>query len=103
MLNDESRRKIRELKIDELVDILDDQEQRLDIYASMSFDDRLSLAIDELYLRKNNKRAKRLISTAKLRYPVADINTLTKLLEEFNLATQTGSGIIQGRIYRNML
>lgn len=76
MLNDESRRKIRELKIDELVDILDDQEQRLDIYASMSFDDRLSLAIDELYLRKNNKRAKRLISTAKLRYPVADINTL---------------------------
>ena len=54
MLNDESRRKIRELKIDELVDILDDQEQRLDIYASMSFDDRLSLAIDELYLRKNN-------------------------------------------------
>ncbi len=153
MLNDESRRKIRELKIDELVDILDDQEQRLDIYASMSFDDRLSLAIDELYLRKNNKRAKRLISTAKLRYPAADINTLIleprklnknrmlalasetylmearniiingytgagktylacaiakeacrrlhktryvrlpKLLEEFNLATQTGSGI----------
>ena len=153
MLNDESRRKIRELKIDELVDILDDQEERLDVYASMSFDDRLSLAIDELYLRKNNKRAKRLISTAKLRYPAADINTLIleprklnknrmlalasetylmearniiiigytgagktylacaiakeacrrlhktryvrlpKLLEEFNLATQTGSGI----------
>lgn len=41
MLNEESRRKIRELKIDELVDILDDQEHRLDVYAPMSFDDRL--------------------------------------------------------------
>ena len=76
MLNEESRRKIRELKIDELVDILDDQEHRLDVYAPMSFDDRLSLAIDELYYRKNSKRAKRLISSAKLRYPDADINTL---------------------------
>ena len=28
MLNEESRRKIRELKIDELIEILDDQEQR---------------------------------------------------------------------------
>ena len=153
MLSEESRRKIRELKIDELIEILDDQEQRPDIYSPMSFDDRLSMAIDELYQRKNCKRAKRLISTAKLRYPAADINTLileprklnknqilslasesyflearniiingytgagkthlacaigkeacrrlhkTKyirmplLLEEFNLATQTGSGI----------
>ena len=76
MLNEESRRKIRELKLDELVDILDDQERRLDVYASMSFDDRLSLAIDELYYQKNSKRSKRLISSAKLRYPDADINTL---------------------------
>ena len=76
MLNEESRRKIRELKIDDLVDILDDQEERLDVYASMSFDDRISLAIDELYARKNSNRAKRLISAAKLRYPTADINTL---------------------------
>ena len=74
MLNEESRRKIRELKLDELVDILDDQERRLDVYASMSFDDRLSLAIDELYYQKNSKRSKRLISSAKLRYPDADIN-----------------------------
>ena len=56
MLNEESRRKIRGLMIDELVDILDDQEQRPDIYASMSFDDRISLAIDELCARKNSSR-----------------------------------------------
>ena len=146
MLNEEARRKIRELKLDELVDIIDDQERRLDVYASMPFDDRLSLAIDELYYQKNSKRSKRLISSAKLRYPDADINTLIleprglskprmialaaesylmdarniiiktylscaiakeacrrlhktryvrmpKMLEEFNLATQTGSGI----------
>ena len=76
MLNEEARRKIRELKLDELVDIIDDQERRLDVYASMPFDDRLSLAIDELYYQKNSKRSKRLISSAKLRYPDADINTL---------------------------
>lgn len=76
MLNEESRSKIREPKIDDLGDILDDQEQRLDVYASMSFDDRISLAIDELYVKKNSSRAKRLISAAKLRYPAADINTL---------------------------
>ena len=76
MLNEESRRKIRELKIGELVEILEDQEQRLDVYASMSFDDRLSLAIDELYHRTNSNRSKRLVSSAKLRYPSADINTL---------------------------
>ena len=84
MLNDESRRKIRGLKIDELVDILDDQEQRLGVYASMSFDDRLSIAIDELYTRRTSNRAKRLISAAKLRYPAADINTL--LLEPRGLS-----------------
>ena len=76
MLNEEARRKIRELKIDELVDILDDHEQRLNIYGPMSFDDRISLAIDELYARNNSSRAKRLISTAKLWYLAAAINTL---------------------------
>ena len=86
MLNEESRRKIRELKIDELVDILDDQEHRLDVYAPMSFDDRLSLAIDELYYRKNSKRAKRLISSAKLRYPDAD----TEILEDINFTAEPG-------------
>ena len=36
----------------------------------------LNLMKSKLYLRKNNSRAKRLISAAKLRYPSADINTL---------------------------
>ncbi|MBQ5961137.1 MAG: ATP-binding protein [Firmicutes bacterium] len=76
MLNEESRRKIRELKLNELIDILDDQDGRPDVYAQMSFDDRLSLVLDELYHRTNSNRAKRLIKGAKLRYPTADINTL---------------------------
>lgn len=76
MINDETRRKIRELKIDELIGILDDQDQQPDVYAPISFEERLSMAIDELYILKNNSRAKRLISAAKLRYPTADINTL---------------------------
>lgn len=76
MISDETRRKIRELKIDELIDILDEQDQQPDVYAPLSFEERLSMAIDELHTLKNNSRAKRLISAAKLRYPTADINTL---------------------------
>lgn len=76
MINEETRRKLRELKIDELIEILDDQDQRPEAYASLSFDERLAMAIDELYHTKNSNRAKRLISAAKFRYPAADINTL---------------------------
>ncbi len=83
MINDETRRKIRELKIDELIEILDDQDQRPDIYSSLSFDDRFTMAIDELYHRKNSTRAKRLMNTARFRYPAADMNTL--ILEPRNL------------------
>ena len=101
MINEETRRKIRELKIDELIEILDDQDQRPEVYSTLSFDDRLSMAIDELHHRKNSNRAKRLISGAKFRYPAADINTLIleprKLNKNRMLALASESYFIEPR------
>lgn len=76
MINDESRRKLRELQLDYMVDALDDQENSLSSYLNMSFDERLNLLIDVCYANKMADRAKRLAKCARLRYPNADINTM---------------------------
>lgn len=76
MISDETRRKLREMQMDDLVDALDSQEKDLASYAKFSFDHRLELAIDQCYTRKNAARAKRLIKGAKLRFSDADIATL---------------------------
>ena len=76
MISEESRRKLRELQLDCMVDALDDQENSLSTFLDMSFDDRLNLLIDVCYANKRADRAKRLLRYAKLRYPQADINTM---------------------------
>ena len=76
MISDESRRKLREMQLEPMIEALDNQETNRDSYLGMSFDDRLNLLIDECYTAKNNDRAKRLMRCAKLRYPNADINTI---------------------------
>ena len=76
MLNDETRRKLRELGLDALVEAVDAQDNDPATYTVMSFEDRLGLAVDECYLTKQNDKARRLLRYAKLRYPNADINTM---------------------------
>ena len=76
MISDESRRKLREMHLDQMIDALDGQEENHAAYINMSFDDRLDLVIDECYSLKNADRAKRLLRYAKLRFPDADINTM---------------------------
>ncbi|MEG0153507.1 MAG: hypothetical protein RR744_10120, partial [Cellulosilyticaceae bacterium] len=75
MISDETKRKLRELGLDELNEILKVQDKDQALYTSMPFDERLNLAIDGLYQCKNNSRAKRLIKQAKLRFTDADVNT----------------------------
>ena len=58
MISDESRRKLRELGLEAFVEALDHQELHAKEYASMSFDRRLDLVIDDCYTRKNNDRAR---------------------------------------------
>lgn len=76
MINEETRRKLRELGLDGLVEALDSQEASLNNYVSLDFDQRLTIAIDEFYAVKNRDRAKRLIHLAKFRYPDADLSAL---------------------------
>ena len=58
MISDESRRKLRELSLEPFIEALDHQELHVSEYASMPFDQRLDLVIDDCYTRKNNDRAK---------------------------------------------
>jgi DNA replication protein DnaC len=76
MISDETRRKLRELGLDELIDILTVQDNDQALYTSMTFDERINLAIDSLYQYKNNNRSKRLIKQARFRFTDADVNTI---------------------------
>ena len=51
MLNEETRRKLREMNFGELVDALDLQEKQAE-YLALPFDDRINLAVDYAYSAK---------------------------------------------------
>lgn len=65
MLNEETRRELREMNFGELVDALDLQEKQAE-YLSLPFDDRINLAVDYAYSAKFNAKVHRLIKAAKL-------------------------------------
>ena len=66
MLNEETRRKLREMNFGELVDALDLQEKQAE-YLALPFDDRMNLAVDYAYSAKYNAKVHRLIKAAKFR------------------------------------
>ena len=76
MISDETRRKLREMQMDALVEAFDEQEKNIAAYAEFSFEKRITLAVDQCYAIKNAARVKRLLNSAKLRFSEADINTL---------------------------
>lgn len=78
MLNDETRRKLRVLKIGEIIEPFDLQEQDPRIL-SLDFETRFSMLVDSLYQQKNNDKIKRLIKQARLRIPRADIHDILYL------------------------
>ncbi|MBS7528850.1 ATP-binding protein [Fusibacter paucivorans] len=66
MLNEETRRKLRELNLDEMIEAIDQQSQDINC-AVMSFEDRMKLAVDFVYQKKYNGKVQRLIKLAKFR------------------------------------
>ena len=66
MLSEETRRKLREMNFSELVEALDIQEKQPE-YVSLSFDERMNLAVDYTYSAKYNAKVHRLITAAKFR------------------------------------
>ena len=95
MLSDETRRKLREMQMDALVEAFDEQEKNIATYAEFSFEKRITFAVDQCYAAKNMARVKRLLKSAKLRFPDADINTLCYKARDLNqdqiLSLATGS------------
>ena len=75
MLNEETKRKLRELNIGELITAIELQQQD-PTTVSLSFDERMQRLVDYLYQEKYNSKIQRLIKTAKFRFPQADIHSI---------------------------
>jgi len=71
MINEETKRKLREMNIGEFIAALESQ-QNDPGYVSLTFDERFQRAVDYLYQEKYNGRIQRLITQAKFRIPNAD-------------------------------
>ena len=66
MLNEETRRKLRELNLSELIEAIDSQSQDAS-YITLSFEDRMKMAVDFVYQKKYNSKVQRLIKISKFR------------------------------------
>ncbi len=75
MINDETRRKLRELNLNEVITVLENQ-QRDKTIAILNFDERFQRIVDYLYQEKYNSKIKRLLAQAKFRLPKAEINDI---------------------------
>ena len=66
MVNEETRRKLRELSMGEMIEAIDNQ-SRDSGYVTLSFEDRMKIAIDYVYQKKYNSKVHRLIKISKFR------------------------------------
>ena len=71
MINDETRRKLREMNLEEMITILDMQNDD-NTYAGLPFDDRIKMMVDYIYQEKYNAKVKRLLKQAHFRIPNAE-------------------------------
>ena len=72
MLDPETRRKARELKVPGFLDAIE-MLSADDSYAALSFEDKIKVLIDYSYQEATNAKVAGLIRRAKLRFPTADI------------------------------
>lgn len=75
MINEETKRKLRELNLGELIDIVDLQSKDMQI-STLPFEERFQRLVDYIYQEKYNGRIRRLIKSAKFRFPQADIHSI---------------------------
>lgn len=75
MLNDETKRKLRLMNLDEFisaVDLQDDDPQ----FLALPFGERFQMAVDKVYQDKYSTKSERMIKQAKLRFPTADVHDI---------------------------
>ena len=75
MIDQETIRKLREMNLNEFVEILEVQEKDSGIL-TLPFDERLKMAVDHVYMVKRNTKIARLINHAKLRFPKAEVTSI---------------------------
>ena len=72
MIDEETRRKLRELKLGEAVEALAIQDADPS-WASVPFDERVRALVDHVWEEKTQASVKRLIARARLRFPAAEM------------------------------
>lgn len=75
LLNEETRRKLRELNLSEMIEAMDQQAQDIG-YSEMPFEDRMKMAIDFVHQKKYNSMVERLMKSAKFRITNASFNNI---------------------------
>ena len=75
VINEETKRKLREMNIAEIIPALESQ-QNDPGYVALTFDERFQMAVDYLYQEKYNGRIQRLIKQARFRLPNADVTNI---------------------------
>ena len=75
VINEETKRKLREMNLGEIITALDVQ-QNDPSYVALTFDQRFQMTVDYLYQEKYNGRIQRLIKQAKFRLPNADVTSI---------------------------
>lgn len=78
MLDSDTIRKLREMKLSEVVDIIDGQDQVPESFG-LSFEERMKQIVDDLYLIKQEHRINGLVKRARFRWPSADISSILYL------------------------
>lgn len=75
MLNEESRRKLKEIGMPEIIAAMDIQSRSPDIQ-SLPFDERMQMIVDYVHQEKYNSRIQRMLQAAKFRFPQADMKSM---------------------------
>lgn len=75
MINDETRRKLREMALEDMITALDLQDKD-SIYTNLPFDERIKMLVDYVYQEKYNGKVKRLLKQARFRIPNAEFRDI---------------------------
>lgn len=75
MIDEETRRKLRELNMSEMVDALDMQDSDLSC-VSVPFNERVKMMVDYVWEEKRAASVKRLLARARLRFPNAEMGEM---------------------------
>ena len=73
MINDETKRKLRELNLDEVITVLELQQSDINS-VTFSFDERMQRLVGYLYQEKYNSKIQRLMKMSKFRIPKAEVH-----------------------------